>query len=293
MLTRSLENPPHFIRVLLPEGEPLILRSPPESLAELVQRIADETEALPQDIRLTFRDSQGARMMLVGEKRYKEALTVLSSKVLQMTVVLMPESSKSDTAVFHSRSVSDISALETEAANQKGDSQHAEGLLLDPKVELHRRVTSMLNNSMHYLSSKFKELLYILSTSDPDEVNEIDLREAGIGSYECILLSEIIELLPSLHSLNLESNTISNSGLSTLCGALLRHKSIKHLNLNENDLSAKGLKILVESIRKLGELELIAVARNRFNREDIETLIDAAPAKCRVHHDSNWSCSLM
>lgn len=280
------------IRVLLPEGEPLQLALPPLSLASLISLIASHTESRPESIRLTYRDAQNQRMMLNGESRYQEALQTLQGRTLQATVVVVPDSS-SPQRLGLSLSSTDLDLMETTPTNRTLSGQFSLDFSLEPEKELQRRVASMLGNAQHYFSSKFKALLFTLSSTSPSSIHELELSEAQIGTYECVLLSEIVELLPELKVLHLQGNSIGNGGVTQLCDSLRRHRTIQYLDLSENQLSGKGLKALANMIRAMPELELLAVARNQLDRTDLDYLLDAAPPRCRIHHDANRSCEVL
>ena len=283
---------PPVLRVLLPEGDPLQLAFPPLTLTSLISLIATQTESRPESIRLTYRDAQNKRMMLNGESRYQEALQTLQGHTLQMTVVVIPDSG-SPPRLGLSLSSTDLDTLETTATNRTRSAQFSVDLTQEPEKELQRRVASILGNAQHYFSAKFKALLMSVSSSPPSSIHELELSEAQIGTYECVLLSEIVELLPELRMLHLQGNSIGNGGVTQLCNSLGRHRSIRYLDLSDNQLSGKALKALANMIKTMPELELLAVARNKLDRPDLETLIDAAPPRCRVHHDSNRSCEVM
>lgn len=284
------ENPV-VVRILLPVGEPIHLAFPPLSLASLVSFIAAQTETQAQSIRLTYRDAQNQRLMLNGESRYQEALKTLHGSVLQVTVVLVPD--KNNTSQELGKKTTDLEETKTPATNRVVSGEFSPEIALEPEKELQRRVVAMLGNSQHYFSAKFKALLFTLSSAPSITTHELELSDAQLGAYECVLLSEIVELLPELRLLHLQGNSIGNSGVTQLCDSLVRHKSVRYLDLRGNQISGKGLKALAMMIRKLPDLEILAIANNKLTRSDIDSLRDAAPPRCRVYHDSSWSCSLM
>ena len=284
--------PPVPVRILLPEGDPLQLAFPPLSLGSLISLIATQTESRPESIRLTYRDAHNQRMMLNGESRYQEALQTLQGRTLQVTVVVIPDLG-SPQRLGLSLSSTDLDLLETTPTNRTQSGQFSLDFAVEPEKELQRRVASMLGNAQHYFSSKFKALLFMLSSTPPNSIHEVELSEAQIGTYECVLLSELVELLPELKVLHLQGNSIGNGGVAQLCDSLRKHQTIQYLDLSDNQLSAKGLKALANMIRSMPELELLAVARNKLDRPDLDSLLDAAPPRCRIHHDANRSCEVL
>ena len=276
----------------MPDREPLQLAFPASSLSSLISLIATELDSKPESIRLTYRDAQNKRMMLNGESRYQEALQALRGQVLQMTVVVMPEQG-SPSSLKLNRSASALQMVEKEPAIRKGSELFSPDLAPEIEEALQRRTTSMLGQSQHYFSGKFRALLISLSAASPSSIYELELSQAQIGTYECMLVREIVELLPELRVLHMQGNSIGNSGVIQICDGLDKHRSIRYLDLSDNQLTGKGIRALANMIGKIPAFEVLSLARNKLERTDLEALQAAASPGCRIHHDSSWSCGLM
>ena len=282
-MLNCLERPRPQTSVLVssPGSTEFRLAVPPVDFEGLVLAVSQQLKVDPDCVKLTYTQPEsGQRLMLVGDQRYREALSACKGKSLIVSVVLLPLLDPSSPIDHMSKAGSN--SFETAG----------EEVLRTPRAEaLKRQLRSILDNSQHYLSDVFKNALFELMIAG--QRSDLDLGNAKIGAYESVLLAEMLLLLPAVRVLKLRNNRLGNDGLATLCQVLPELASLEELDLTSNQVSSKGMKTLAQTLRKLPHLRLLQIAGNALKAEDTDLIMDAAPSNCRIVHDKKSECSLM
>ena len=279
------------IQITAPDLETFTLPETPSSFASLVHLISQHLSVDPASVRLTYTDpSTEQRLMLVGDQRYSQAIKAAKHGSLLITVVLVPviEVSSPSERIDSSHSKNQSFEEYSEAAIKRP----VPASTTDPE-DAKRRVRSMLDNSQHYLSSKFKDALFGLMTAMGQEEGELDLSEGRIGTYESVLVAEVMQVVPGIRRVKLGNNKIGNDGLASICQGLLHLPLLELLDLTNNQLTSKAATSLAPTLRKLSNLHLLMLAGNKLKTDDIDLILDSAPSMCRVVYDKKTDCQLM
>lgn len=272
------------VLVSAPGGTEFRLSLPPVDFAGLVYAISQHFKVDPDCVKLTYTQPEsGQRLMLVGDQRYREALVACRGKVLILTVVLLPLVSVS----------SPSERMKKGASNLSFETAGEEAMRTPRREEVKRQLRSILDNTQHYLSDVFKDALFDLMSASSSPSYDLNLTNAKISAYESVLLSEVLQLMPSTRALKLRNNKLGNDGLATICQALPDLTALEELDLTNTQISSKGVQALSRAMRKLPHLRLLHVAGNGLRTEDTDLIMDAAPSNCRIVHDKKSDCSLM
>lgn len=276
------------IQIEAPGLDPFPLVPTPPSFSELIYAISEHLSTDPAAVRLTYTDPVShQRLMLVGDQRYVQALKGAKGGKLPVTVVLVPviEVSSPSGHIEQRRSKKHPAFEEMGEAVKHSPRSDVEALK--------RRFRSILENSQHFLSQRFKEALATLMSTLALPDNELDLSGSQIGAYESVLVAEVLQLVPCIRRVKLATNKLGNDGLVTICQGLVHLPEVEVLDLSSNQITSKGAHTLASTLKKLPKLQLLLIAGNRLKGEDVDSILDAAPSMCRVVYDKKSECSLM
>lgn len=278
------------IQISAPDLEPFPLPETPTSFSSLILSISEHLSVDTASVRLTYTDPRTQeRLMLVGDQRYSQALAASKGGSLLITVVLVPviEVSSPSERIDSSHSKNQSFEEYSEVAKRAVPSTP-----LEPE-ETKRRIRSIMDNSQHYLSPKFKDALFGLMTAAGHGEGELDLSEGKIGTYESVLVVEVMQLITGIRRVKLGNNKLGNDGLTTICQGLLNLPSLELLDLTNNQITSKGAQALASTLRKLSQLHLLLIAGNKLKSDDIDLILDSAPSMCRVVYDKKTECEVM
>lgn len=285
-MLNCLEKPRGQSSVLVsaPGGTEFRLSVPPLDFDGLLQVVSEHLQVEPNCVKLTYTQVEtGQRLMLVGDQRYREALASAKGKNLLVSVVLLPPSSIGSPIVRMTKGGSNLSF---ETAGE-------EVMHVSKREELKRQLRSILDNSQHYLSHVFKDALFDLLTSAFSPSCDLDLSNAKIGAYECILLTEVLHLIPSIRSLKLRNNKLGSDGVVTISQALPQLTHLEELDMTNVQMGSKGVQALASTLRRLPYLRLLQIAENALRTEDTDLIMDAAPSNCRIVRDKKSDCLIL
>jgi len=111
-------------------------------------------------------------------------------------------------------------------------------------------------------------------------LEELSLRNTGMGDRACQVLHEGLALNVKLRVLNLEDNSIGDDGAMALAEALKRNETLEFLNLGGNKIRSEGAAKLAHTLRRSTKQKVTALKYLNLDLNLITSSGGSAIAKC-------------
>ena len=146
------------------------------------------------------------------------------------------------------------------------------------------------NNRIKY-QDNVKALVQALK--EHSELTSLKLKNCGIGLSKSVM-TESIQALKFLASVDLSGNSIGPQGASLIAGILAKNPRLEELILQRNVIDDSGAIVIAGSLKTNTNLKSLELAENKFTSKGIMALTKALfnPSSMNTIYDSNHTCKL-